>query len=438
MLVLTVAKGPDRGKVFEMRGVSRVVIGRNSTDLRLNDIMISRYHARLKFEGGKWYVRDLGSRNGTKLNGEKLLKPVVLKTGDHIITGYTEFAVSFAPDPVETPATVVAAPSPLELADEPIGAASSAEIGAGLDDLLPGAESGDDLSVHRDNEEESPAAVALAMSEEPEGETVESIDAHAPAVIEPLEHLPVAAAPVEPVTVALAVEPEATLEVAAEVVRVGDLPTVHREEQPVAIEAPAPAVVAPVIEAVDELPPVAPIAAKVTAPAIDVSIETPVTPVEPVAPIVAEIVAAPVVEAKAAALELPPVPAVADIPVAPAAPQGERAASEWMSAIESQLVVAEGQGWDETIDDEDDGFILALDDTVDDLDEDQRVMLYRDEDEHWADDVPLDDEELIKSLKEDGPAALLADIPQRLPKHPVEKQLVKIPAAGKGKKTRRS
>lgn len=453
MLVLTVAKGPDRGKVFELRGLTRVVIGRNSPDLRLNDIMISRYHARLKFEAGKWYVRDLGSRNGTKLNGEKLLKPVVLKTGDHIVTGYTEFAVSFAPDPVEAPALSVAAPSPIELGDEPLGAASSAEIGGTSDDVLPGAESDDDLSLHRDDHEEPPAAVALAKSDEAVDEvaaeeeashekptvedelreTVESVEAPSPALTEVLEHLPVAAVPTEPVIIAQPPEPVATIDAADEVMNESVLPTLVHAAEPVVEEELASVSVNAIDEPVQsveavETPPIAPVVPEVVAPVIEEKVET------VAAPVVAEIAASPVIEAKEEAVVVPPARVVA---APPQVPQGERAASEWMSAIESQLVVAEGQGWDETIDDEDDGFILALDDSVDDLDEDQRIMLYRDEDEHWADDVQLADDELIQTLQEDGPAALLADLPQRLPQIPFVKEPVKEPVPAKGKKNRR-
>lgn len=106
MLVLTVAKGPDRGAKFELRGKNSVIIGRNSTDLKLSDIMISRYHARLKEVDGRWYVRDLGSRNGTKLNGERLLRTQALREGDLIATGLTVLEFHVVPDPADKLAPV--------------------------------------------------------------------------------------------------------------------------------------------------------------------------------------------------------------------------------------------------------------------------------------------------------------------------------------------
>ena len=106
MLVLTVAKGPDRGAKFELRGKNSVIIGRNSSDLKLSDIMISRYHARLKEVDGRWYVRDLGSRNGTKLNGERLLRTHALREGDLIATGLTVLEFHVLPDPADNLAPV--------------------------------------------------------------------------------------------------------------------------------------------------------------------------------------------------------------------------------------------------------------------------------------------------------------------------------------------
>lgn len=102
MVVLTVIKGPDRGHRFELGGMTRVVIGRNSPDLELTDIMISRFHARLKQEpDGAWTVRDLASRNGTIVNGDRISEPVTLQPGDEINVGYTVLQFAVVADPVD-------------------------------------------------------------------------------------------------------------------------------------------------------------------------------------------------------------------------------------------------------------------------------------------------------------------------------------------------
>ncbi len=133
MLVLTVAKGPDRGVKFELRAKNSVIIGRNSVDLKLSDIMISRYHARLKEVDGRWYVRDLGSRNGTKLNGERLLRTQALREGDLIATGLTVLEFHVVPDPADKMSPVSSADGPdtrIEDDDEPIAMAQLPRVGS--------------------------------------------------------------------------------------------------------------------------------------------------------------------------------------------------------------------------------------------------------------------------------------------------------------------
>jgi len=64
-------------------------IGRSSmNDLPISDKMLSRQHARIvKDDDGGLVVEDLGSRNGTFLNGDRLATPQPLKAGDRITLG---------------------------------------------------------------------------------------------------------------------------------------------------------------------------------------------------------------------------------------------------------------------------------------------------------------------------------------------------------------
>jgi sigma-B regulation protein RsbU (phosphoserine phosphatase) len=66
-----------------------VTIGRSSmNDLPIADKMLSRQHARILRDGnGGLMIEDLGSRNGTYLNGERLVSTRPLKTGDRITVG---------------------------------------------------------------------------------------------------------------------------------------------------------------------------------------------------------------------------------------------------------------------------------------------------------------------------------------------------------------
>jgi phosphoserine phosphatase RsbU/P len=63
-------------------------IGRSSiNDLAVSDKMLSRQHARVVRDGGSLFVEDLGSRNGTLVNGERISSPHTLSPGDEITLG---------------------------------------------------------------------------------------------------------------------------------------------------------------------------------------------------------------------------------------------------------------------------------------------------------------------------------------------------------------
>ncbi|MEU1723535.1 DUF1707 and FHA domain-containing protein [Nonomuraea sp. NPDC005692] len=74
----------------------RYVVGRGSAcDLVLADLTVSRVHAELRREGdGGWMLVDLGSLNGTRLNGWRLVGPVRVKSGDEISFGDCGFLVT--------------------------------------------------------------------------------------------------------------------------------------------------------------------------------------------------------------------------------------------------------------------------------------------------------------------------------------------------------
>ena len=65
-----------------------LVIGRDQTcDLTLDEKTVSAEHARLVYHHGNWWVEDLHSRNGTRLNLELVNTPVVLTSGDELQLG---------------------------------------------------------------------------------------------------------------------------------------------------------------------------------------------------------------------------------------------------------------------------------------------------------------------------------------------------------------
>ena len=79
--------GPTPGATFSLEG-DQLMIGRDSaSNIAINDAEVSRKHARLAFQGGKYVIEDLGSTNGTFVNGQRLSNAVVLKSGDVISLG---------------------------------------------------------------------------------------------------------------------------------------------------------------------------------------------------------------------------------------------------------------------------------------------------------------------------------------------------------------
>jgi predicted component of type VI protein secretion system len=84
---LIMRSGPTPGAIFPLEG-DQLNIGRDSTnEVTINDAEISRRHARLTFQGGKYVLEDLGSTNGTFVNGQRLAGPRVLKAGEVVSFG---------------------------------------------------------------------------------------------------------------------------------------------------------------------------------------------------------------------------------------------------------------------------------------------------------------------------------------------------------------
>jgi hypothetical protein len=70
----------------------RTVIGRGAgADIVIDDPHVSARHAEVRFERGQWWLRDLGSSNGTMLNGEPVRAVVGVRSGDVLQCGRVRF-----------------------------------------------------------------------------------------------------------------------------------------------------------------------------------------------------------------------------------------------------------------------------------------------------------------------------------------------------------
>ncbi len=84
---LIVRTGPNPGMVFEL-SKEVTLLGRDVTnDIVLGDAEVSRQHARIEHTPGGHVLEDLGSTNGSFVNGERLMSPRVLNSGDLIGLG---------------------------------------------------------------------------------------------------------------------------------------------------------------------------------------------------------------------------------------------------------------------------------------------------------------------------------------------------------------
>ena len=85
--------GLPEGTAFTLRH-GMVVGRRDGVDIQLGDNFVSAEHARLTREGGRWWVTDLGTTNGTFVNGARIVRPTELSAGDEVRFGQvrTRFA----------------------------------------------------------------------------------------------------------------------------------------------------------------------------------------------------------------------------------------------------------------------------------------------------------------------------------------------------------
>jgi S-DNA-T family DNA segregation ATPase FtsK/SpoIIIE len=115
---LFVVEGPDAGRSFALGPSS--VIGRDPTaSVSLSDEEVSRRHAIISVDQGRATVEDLGSSNGTLVDGEAISQETELQPGRRLRVGKTVMELrtpESAGDPENLPATKVPLP---ELGDGP-------------------------------------------------------------------------------------------------------------------------------------------------------------------------------------------------------------------------------------------------------------------------------------------------------------------------------
>ncbi len=97
---LTVRRGPGLGRSFTIETPSITIGRQDQCDFQVNDTFVSRQHARITWGGAGYLLEDLGTVNGTFLNGERISVPRALKSGDVIQLGtQVELDFTLRPSP---------------------------------------------------------------------------------------------------------------------------------------------------------------------------------------------------------------------------------------------------------------------------------------------------------------------------------------------------
>jgi predicted component of type VI protein secretion system len=108
---LVMKTGPAPGRIYSL-DKSEISIGREiGSDVFINEAEVSRRHARMTLQAGNYLLEDLGSTNGTFVNGQRLMGPRQLQPGDTILVGENA-SLSYEIAPFDPNATQVDVPEP--------------------------------------------------------------------------------------------------------------------------------------------------------------------------------------------------------------------------------------------------------------------------------------------------------------------------------------
>ena len=111
-------EGPLTGRRVTLSETSYSLGRRPDNDLQLDDGMTSGSHAKLQSEDGAWEIVDLGSSNGTLLNGARVTSAVRLSPGDFVQIGGSRFVFDGDSAPAGAPVAAARTDAPVVAADE--------------------------------------------------------------------------------------------------------------------------------------------------------------------------------------------------------------------------------------------------------------------------------------------------------------------------------
>jgi len=125
--ILELVEGNDGGRTFALGG--DVVAGRDPAQpISITDDQVSRRHARFALAGNQVTVEDLGSRNGTYVNGQVVQGRRTLVPGDRIRMGLTVLELRSEAQVAAHPSAVLRQPAITDVPDEVLRPATEADL----------------------------------------------------------------------------------------------------------------------------------------------------------------------------------------------------------------------------------------------------------------------------------------------------------------------
>ena len=119
LISIVFSEGPLAGRRIELD--RETTVGRVDCDLTLDDHQLSQRHLVLRPSGGQLTVEDLGSTNGTVVDGVRIDAPVTVSDGAVVHVGTSEFIVQVTVAASQPPAA-----SPIPVAATPVAVAAPA------------------------------------------------------------------------------------------------------------------------------------------------------------------------------------------------------------------------------------------------------------------------------------------------------------------------
>ncbi len=133
---LVVRRAGGDGERVALDPARPITLGRSRANaVVLTDASVSREHARVSYRDGSWWVEDLGSKNGTKVNGRRIDKAAALSPGDSLQLGTFHVAFSASSSHATARVADIAGPATLralKVEEFETGVTDSRSLGSGL------------------------------------------------------------------------------------------------------------------------------------------------------------------------------------------------------------------------------------------------------------------------------------------------------------------